>query len=542
VAGHVFVVHGDLRQLNCDAWLLPCGATARPGREWLEHLAERAPRLELPARTAEWIDKRQRAMRFDAAPAELPRPWLVHVGGGGRPIGWFVEGVDEFLRRATDDVASQPPRFGRAKHLLALPVVGTGAGGARKSTGDVVRALLPVLRLFAIDRDVDLALVTNEERTYAAAQAQRAADESAWPDLEDPALTRAATRLSRLARRGELTLFLGAGVSMGAGLPSWDALLARLARDAGMSAAEREALPRLHPLDQARIVELRLEAQGHADEPRALGRVVTEALAKSHGYGLSHALLAALPVDEVVTTNYDALFERASRAIGREVSVLPHAPRAGGKRWILKMHGCVTDADHIVLTREDYLRYDHRRQALAAIVQALLITRHMLFVGFSLKDDNFHRIADAVRRARVPAPAAEKRAPSTAHRDRFGTALDLVADPLAQELWAGDLEWLSMEPAPAAGSTAEPLRAAAARRLEVFLDHLGARAGGTTAHLLDSRYDGVLSEAERRLRTALTELLHQVGEHPEIESAHAWQHLDALLRRLGWSGARPRGR
>ena len=29
----------------------------------------------------------------------------------------------------------------------------------------------------------------------------------------------------------------------------------------------------------------------------------------------------------------------------------------------------------------------------------MLITKHMLFVGFSLNDDNFHRIMDAVRGA-----------------------------------------------------------------------------------------------------------------------------------------------
>lgn len=40
------------------------------------------------------------------------------------------------------------------------------------------------------------------------------------------------------------------------------------------------------------------------------------------------------------------------------------------------------------------MRYSTNRSALSGIVQSLLITRHMLFVGFSLKDDNFHRIID----------------------------------------------------------------------------------------------------------------------------------------------------
>jgi hypothetical protein len=44
------------------------------------------------------------------------------------------------------------------------------------------------------------------------------------------------------------------------------------------------------------------------------------------------------------------------------------------------------------------MRYSTNRSALSGIVQSLLITRHMLFVGFSLKDDNFHRIIDVRRR------------------------------------------------------------------------------------------------------------------------------------------------
>lgn len=33
--GHVFIVHGDLRKLYCDAWLLPCDEDARPHPHWL---------------------------------------------------------------------------------------------------------------------------------------------------------------------------------------------------------------------------------------------------------------------------------------------------------------------------------------------------------------------------------------------------------------------------------------------------------------------------------------------------------------------------
>lgn len=63
------------------------------------------------------------------------------------------------------------------------------------------------------------------------------------------------------------------------------------------------------------------------------------------------------------------------------------------------MHGCVDYPENIVLTKQDYIRYEDRFAALAGIVQSTLLTRHLLFVGFSLEDDNFQRIFDSVRKA-----------------------------------------------------------------------------------------------------------------------------------------------
>jgi hypothetical protein len=43
------------------------------------------------------------------------------------------------------DLRNVRPRNARARHLVALPVVGTGLGGLRMQTGLVTRRLLPVL-------------------------------------------------------------------------------------------------------------------------------------------------------------------------------------------------------------------------------------------------------------------------------------------------------------------------------------------------------------------------------------------------------------
>jgi hypothetical protein len=416
------------------------------------------------------------------------------------PTSRFVQPAREFLTTAA--AALGPPRLGRAMPLLALPLVGTGAAGGANRAGEIVRYLLPELYRFTADHPIDVALVMKDAAPYAAAQAARAElmGESAWPEL-DQRLRHKVDHLVYRVFRQELVLFLGAGISQAAGLPSWSGLLHELA---GRELATDPDFGRLGPLDQGRLLQKRLPTG------RTLGQAVADRLAAGH-YSLTHALLAALPVAEAVTTNYDRLFEMASTAIDRPVDVLPYQETGGGRRWLLKLHGCVSQPTDIVLTREDYLRYDAARAALAGLVQGLLITRHMLFIGFSLADDNFHRIADAVRRA--------------VRREPFGTSLSVAGNRLLQEAWSQDLDWIELGDLPQSG-----------RLLEIFLDRLAARTVATADHLFDPRYQALLSAPESRLRDELQRLASLVAAVPRQEQRGAvWGEVSRLLRRLGCS-------
>ena len=174
MSGHIFIVHGDLTHLSCDAWLLPCDVRRWQSHGWRQALADLVPAPVWPEPTREWLLQDQRSLKVTSWPDPLPRPWLCNVGAGpGTEIGWFLAGADDFIRRAADDLRGTAPRHDRDKHLLALPVIGTGYGGARRRAGDVVRELIPVLRRRAAEQDLDIALVTNEPFTFAAAQAQR---------------------------------------------------------------------------------------------------------------------------------------------------------------------------------------------------------------------------------------------------------------------------------------------------------------------------------------------------------------------------------
>jgi hypothetical protein len=399
---------------------------------------------------------------------------------------------------------------GRARRLVGLPALGTGWGGAAGQRGALLQQLLPVLREAADEHGFDVALVLRGPSDLAAAQRVRRGEEGGW-DLPQP-LREIAGQLGEQARRGQLAVFIGAGVSAAAGRPTWEQLVEELAARSGLDESLSAGLAQLPLQDSAALLA------------RELGREQMQAFVKERfgpgSYALAHALIADLPVQEFVTTNYDPLVELAAADIGRELSVLPHDQTAPGRPWLLKLHGDAAHPETVVLTREEYLEFGDSRAALAGVLHSLLLTRHVLFVGTSMLDDDLIRIAHQVRTAVQGTGGQQRR--------QTGTVLALREDPIRALLWEQDVETVSM--APAGSPPAE-----AARRLEVLLDLIGCLSTPPTGYLLDPAYRGLLSDQERRLAEVLAGTAAALPEGDG--STEASEEVAALLRRLGHGGS-----
>lgn len=413
-----------------------------------------------------------------------PVPWPTRVGGrSDTDVQWYVDGALEFLDKAY-----------RPKARLAMPLVGTGAGGAGAKKGGVADALVRGVLEWVKTHEADVVLVLDTAEKYAACQQVRDR-EFTW-NLA-PAVRAVAEELASCCRKGELALFLGAGVSLGAGLPSWNALIERLAEKAGYPARVLQELE--NNLDQAQLLSHRLGPSFKTEVADCL---------RADRYSLAHGLLAGLDVHEAVTQNYDQLFEMAWEAVdGERPSVLPGAPR-DARRWLLKMHGCISQPQSIVLTREDFLRYAMRRGALAGLVQGMLLTRHMLFYGFSLRDDNFISIVDEVRKAR-----------QGARKGWFGTVLTSRMPVALKDLWDQEIRILSLDDF---------------RQLEILLDYLGARSRVNREYLLDDSFEPLLSDQERWLKRELLGLRHRAPS--EVRQTAAWSSFEEFLGQLGLPG------
>lgn len=482
---HVFVIMGNLKNVACDAWLLPTDQELRVRDHWLaddEGLAQAIHATD----SRDFKEGLKLTQTLNDWPLARPLPVLTAVPlYGANSAGELESAVREFISvAARQSYARRTARegFPRPRPLLGMPLFGTGGCGAGLFRGHVIQVLLQVAQTAAATKHVDVVLVLLDERDFALAQEWRKrAGDDWWADL-DPGLRDQAHRLSTQARAGRLVPFMGSGVSISAGAPDWKTLIGRLAAKIHMSSDEQEALAKRNVLDQAGILQTLYEERSSRE-----GLWFNQAVADEvqlHRYGLAPALLAGLPSKQAITLNYDDLFERASADADKSLSVIPEKRAESGDRWLLKLHGTVKDPATIVLTKDDYLGYKTNRDALSALVKATLMTHHLLFVGFGLADDHFHEIVHDVRRA---LPLDSK------NDSGLATALTLFRDELDERAWKDKLTLVPMsEDGKDVGESA--------RTLEIFLDMLLAYATDSHSYFLADELD--TSGGSELLRTA----------------------------------------
>jgi hypothetical protein len=522
MGGHVFVVPGRLESLRCDDVFVSTDAGGDVGESWWPVFGWSEDEGQRKRRSFGSFPEGTRVLLAEEGDrgAGGPRRWLADVGAfAGKEVGWLLDGVREALTAAAEHEAEP---LG-PKRRIALPIMGVAGGGYDQQRGAVIHGLLEETQRVAEKHDVDVVLVARNLSDYSACQSLRQRDHD-FPLADDHEPK--AKQLAHLAQAGALAVFMGAGIGMAAGLPSWDDLLAELAERLDV---DPEGLNQLGPLDAAEY--LRRAAAKRADgsaveSARALGCLVGEVIGHPKKYALSHAFLAALDVEQALTTNFDQLYEIAAESIrGKEPLVVlpdshPAEPAARGKRrpWLLKLHGDVDEPERIVLDRRSFVTYDARRRPLGGVLQAALLTRHLLVVGASMTDDNVirlvHEVAELTEDRRTPSP--------------FGTVLSVRTDPLRLHLWEPEFDFVDL------GRDTDD-DAVAARELEIFLDRVALLAAPRSAHLLDPRYRELLrNDEERELADRLREAVAQLGRiRNGDDAARGWDDVAAALEGFG---------
>ncbi len=488
ILGHVFVVKADVTTIDCDAWLCPTDVRFKVNAGFGKPLGLPDGGL-LPG--YEWPTK-QRAIAADRHRQQnQPLTVLGKVGqvtpANPQEVTALIEKllpvIGEFVEVAVKqaDATRRPLR-------LALPLIGTGHGGLSGAKGDTIAPLLTELGKHAKQDHVDFVLCTDNDLAWSAVQSAR--NNWSWGLASDE--EQLAADLAEHARTGHLVLFIGAGVSRDAGIPNWKELLESL-YPAAIATTQKSKLTDLDYRDQATLIEQELGGR------EKLLASLTQEIEGFSRIGLTHCLLASLGSQEAVTTNYDNLFERACagphRAIDDALTVLPYGRVVEDRPWLLKLHGSLDRLDHrddIVVTRRDYMELARNRSALFGIVQALLVTKHLLFVGYSLTDEDFNQLVYEIRTA---IGSAETKKP-------LGTVLMVEDWPLAT-LWEDILRVSQV-------GKDQPGRPG--RRLQIVLDRVAHQATPNYSYLLDGYIKGLLEPDEQDIAAKLTDVQQVVDK------------------------------
>lgn len=361
--------------------------------------------------------------------------------------------------------------------LVAMPLVGTGAGGFAHARGAAITAMLEVITDFQSNRmsqAFDIVIVCKDAADYAALQRARRNAATRPPSWMET--------LIRAAASGQLGVLFGAGASATLGLPMWDQLLELLCT--GLDTIDAKSLERLDPIDAASLILSEL-GEGEAGNARFLERLATHV--HTTETSLTHSLLANLKPRIAMTTNYDGGYEIAVAGMksettgGRACAVLPwEQPKTSTQPVLLKLHGDV-ELGSVVLAREHFISMQAHKRPLGAVLQERMLVGHLLAVGTSMSDSTLVQAAEEVASLMHHIPGASS--------GKQGTVL-LTTDSQARRLLL-ERSFNVIAAGPSGGDSRE-----FGRDVEIMLDTVAMFSSRSLGYLLDSKYDDLLPTDE----------------------------------------------
>jgi len=189
---------------------------------------------------------------------------------------------------------------------------------------------------------------------------------------------------------------VGAGLSRNARVPSgqappdWVGLATKLRTDL----ADPE-----DALDAVDVISAYAQEHGRS---ALIERVAREIRVADAEPGPVHAALCRLPIDIIMTTNFDNLLEHAFRQVQKpchpvldEMQLAINNPFPGPS--LLKIHGDISRPERMVLTEEDFDRFLIRNPLLATVVASHFAQRSVVLIGYSLSDPDLRQLLGLVR-------------------------------------------------------------------------------------------------------------------------------------------------
>ena len=207
------------------------------------------------------------------------------------------------------------------------------------------------------------------------------------------------TKLINDLRNGNVLALVGAGLSMGVGLPSWDKLVNIIAENISSASWGQTELQEWAEKNATTNPEWVAEVLSTTNKKEYFDSIKNEFdLTRKHET-LTHALLSLLPFKGYITTNYDTLIEHNLALFTNYKPIVFNQDNAinlltdyTDKKFIYKVHGDInSNVENIILSETDY--YSLQRNQIYSKILSWLLSKHVLVsFGYSLRDRDFRSI------------------------------------------------------------------------------------------------------------------------------------------------------
>ena len=193
----------------------------------------------------------------------------------------------------------------------------------------------------------------------------------------------------------KLVPFFGAGVSIGQLKVDWQAISDAMAEEIALALNERSDFTAVAERFYATVGERRF-----AEFLRSY--LIVEEFDDVAAW--PHIFLLTLNAGLLYTTNQDNLFELASTKYGRPHRVIARvedlAEAAPRDNLLIKYHGDLSRPETVIFTESSYrARIANRRHFLNIRLQSDLLSKGLLFVGYSMRDQNVRLLFQELREA-----------------------------------------------------------------------------------------------------------------------------------------------
>lgn len=238
-----------------------------------------------------------------------------------------------------------------------------------------------------------------------------------WPD----------SLVRELADRRSI-VFVGSGISKNAQpeMPTWGQLIEKLSQKLNKQVDQRlvsRLVRKEKLLDAAQIITDGIDRADLNAELRRFFQI------RPSPHSELYNTLLQFDLKTVVTTNYDEFLEKNFDHFSGGVAaynVLKHTSKdlldqlRSPQRTIIKMHGCITEVNDIVLDRMSYFNARHANHGFFAVLSALMTTNTILFIGYSLGDPDLQIILENIHGPTNSAHGHYCLLPKLEHRSMVG--------------------------------------------------------------------------------------------------------------------------